>query len=164
MRSKPIERLEGRILLADVPAGFIDAQVASNLFSPTAMAVAPDGRVFFTTQNGQIRVVKNGQLLAAPFATVNANAESERGLLGITFDPNFTTNAYVYVYYTADGSSIHNRVSRFTANGDVASGGEAVLLDFPDIDGAIFHMGGALNFGPDGKLYVAVGDHQDGPK
>src|SRR5688500_18247691 len=159
-----VEPLEPRALLADVPAGFTDTQIAANLNSPTAMAVAPDGRVFFTQQNGQIRVVKNGQLLSTPFATVTANADAERGLLGITFDPNFASNRYVYVYYTANSPNVHNRVSRFTASstGDVASGGETVLLDLPDIDGAIYHMGGALNFGPDGKLYCAVGDHQDG--
>ena len=156
-----IEQLEPRLVLADVPAGFTDAQVASNLFSPTAMAIAPDGRIFFTTQNGQVRVIKDGQHLSVPFATVNANADGERGLLGITFDPNFASNHFVYVYYTANQSMPHNRVSRFTASGDVASGGETVLLNLPDIGDAIYHMGGALHFGPDGKLYVAVGDHQD---
>src|SRR5687768_7064597 len=164
MRLNPIEQLEGRLLFADVPDGFVDAQVASGLFSPTAMAVAPDGRIFFTTQNGQVRVVKNGQLLPDPFATVSANAQAERGLLGITVDPNFATNRFVYVYYTATSPNLHNRVSRFTATGDVASGGESVILDLPHIDGAMFHMGGALHFGADDKLYVAVGDHQDGPQ
>src|SRR5688572_23590314 len=136
MRLKPIEQLERRLLLADVPDGFVDAQVASNLFSPTAMALAPDGRIFFTTQNGQVRVVKNGQLLPDPFATVSANSEGERGLLGITFDPDFSSNRFVYVYYTASSPSLHNRVSRFTASGDVASGGETVILDLPDIGDA----------------------------
>ena len=156
-----VEQLETRKLLADVPEGFTDAQVASSLFSPTAMAVAPDGRIFFTTQNGQVRVIKDGQHLTDPFSTVNANAEAERGLLGITFDPDFASNHFVYVYYTSNEPALHNRVSRFTAAGDVATGGETVILDLPDVGGAIYHMGGALHFGPDGKLYVAVGDHQD---
>ena len=159
-----IEQLEFRALLADVPAGFTDAQVAANLSSPTAMAIAPDGRIFVAQQGGAIRVIKDGQLLPDPFATVAANSSAERGLLGITFDPQFTTNHYVYVYYTAAAPTAHNRVSRFTAAGDVASGIETALLDFPDIGGAIYHMGGALHFGPDAKLYIAVGDHQDGGK
>src|SRR5687768_12160597 len=79
-----VEPLEPGAVLADGPAGLTDTQVAAKLNSPTAMAVAPDGRVFFTQQNGQIRGVKNGQLLSAPFATVTANADAERGLLGIT--------------------------------------------------------------------------------
>ena len=164
MSTNLIEQLERRALLADVPAGFTDAQVAANLSSPTAMAIAPDGRIFVAQQDGAVRVIKDGQLLPDPFATVAANSSAERGLLGITFDPDFTSNHYVYVYYTASAPTAHNRVSRFTAIGDVAAGPETALLDFPDIGGAIYHMGGALHFGADGKLYIAVGDHQDGGK
>src|SRR5512145_1639465 len=97
--TSPIEPLERRLLLATVPPGFTDAQVAANLTSPTAMALAPDGRVFVAQQNGVIRVIKNGQLLATPFTTItNINFEMERGLVGITFDPNFADNHFVYVY------------------------------------------------------------------
>jgi glucose/arabinose dehydrogenase len=163
-RRRNIEALEPRALLASVPPGFVDAQVVANLSSPTAMAIAPDGRLFVAQQNGAVRVIKDGQLLPQNFATVNANSSAERGLLGITFDPNFATNHYVYVYYTAAAPTAHNRVSRFTAIGDIATGIETTLLDFPAIGGAIYHMGGALHFGPDGKLYIAVGDHQDGGK
>jgi glucose/arabinose dehydrogenase len=88
----------------------------------------------------------------------------ETGLLGIAFDPDFASNQYVYVYYTAGpgalryGGSPKNRVSRFRANGDVAAlGSEKILLDNIPAD-AGNHNGGAIHFGPDGKLYIAVGD------
>ena len=155
-----IEGLEHRTLLASVPAGFTDAHVAGGLNSPTAMAVAPDGRIFVAQQHGQIRVIKNGQLLSTPFASVTVNSQNERGLGGIVLDPQFATNGYVYVYYTATSPILHNRVARFTASGDVAVGGShTTILDLPDLIGAINHMGGAMHFGADGKLYVAVGNH-----
>lgn len=144
-----------------VPDGFTVTQVATGIKSPTAMELAPDGRIFVAEQAGAVRVIKNGVLLTTPFATVTTDFQYERGLLGVTLDPNFTTNHYVYVYYTATTPTEHNRVSRFTANGDVAAGSETVLLDLPDINGAIWHMGGALHFGPDGMLYIGVGQHQD---
>ena len=92
----------------------------------------------------QLRVIKNGALLATPFLTVTVNSSGERGLLGVAFDPNFATNQFVYVYYTATTPAIHNRVSRFTANGDVAvAGSEIVLLDLNNLSSATNHNGGA---------------------
>jgi glucose/arabinose dehydrogenase len=153
------EPLEGRTLLS-VPAGFTQSLVAGGIASPTAMAVAPDGRVFVSQKAGQLRVVKNGQLLSTPFLTVNTTNVGERGLLGIAFDPDFAANKYVYVYYTATSPAPHNRVSRFTAGGDVAvAGSEKVLLDQPALGTATNHNGGDMHFGPDGKLYIAVGEN-----
>jgi len=69
----------------------------------------------------------------------------------------------VYVYYTATTPAIHNRISRFTANGDVAvPGSEVALLDLNNLSSATNHNGGALAFGPDGKLYAAVGENANG--
>ena len=100
-RHRPCEALESRLHLAAVPPGFADnAAHVSGLAAPTSMEFAPDGRIFVTQQGGALRVVKNGALLATPFATVNTNFSGERGLLGVTFDPNFTANGHVYVYYT----------------------------------------------------------------
>jgi glucose/arabinose dehydrogenase len=145
---------------ATLPSGFAETQVASGLASPTAMAFAPDGRLFICQQGGQLRVVKNGALLATPFLTVTVNSSGERGLLGVAFDPDFTTNQFVYVYYTATTPSIHNRVSRFTANGDTAvPGSETVILDLNNLSSATNHNGGAIHFGPDGMLYIAVGEN-----
>jgi glucose/arabinose dehydrogenase len=138
--------------------------VASGLSNPTAMAFAPDGRLFVTQQGGQLRVIKNGALLPAPFLTLTVNASGERGLLGIAFDPNFGSNQFIYVYYTATSPAIHNRISRFTASGDVVNPGvpEEVILDFDNLSGATNHNGGAIHFGLDGKLYAAHGENANG--
>src|SRR5262245_18078135 len=77
---------------ATVPTGFTDAVVAGWLNNPTAMALAPDGRIFVVHQGGALRVVKNGVLLPTPFLTVTVDSAGERGLLGIAFDPNFVSN------------------------------------------------------------------------
>ena len=146
---------------ATLPAGFAETQVGSDLSgTPTAMDFAPDGRLFVCLQEGQLRVIENGVLLATPFVTVTTTANGERGLLGIAFDPNFASNQFVYVYYTDITAPIHNRVSRFTANGNVAvAGSELVILELDNLSGATNHNGGGIHFGPDGKLYVGVGEN-----
>ena len=77
---------------ASVPPGFTDSLVASGLTNPTAMALAPDGRIFVCEQGGNLRVIKNGTLLATPFLSVTVDSSGERGLLGVAFDPNFVSN------------------------------------------------------------------------
>src|SRR2546425_6986746 len=120
-RCPVVEPLETRQLLT-VPAGFAESVVATGLNSPTTMAVAPDGRVFVALQNGNVRIVKDGVLLPTPFVNVREDSSDERGLLGITFDPDFAQNHYVYLYYTKKDNAplvAHNVVSRFVADGDV---------------------------------------------
>jgi glucose/arabinose dehydrogenase len=151
--------VSGPATAATVPPGFAESQVAAGLQNPTAMAFAPDGRLFVCEQGGQLRIIKDGGLVPAPFVTVTVNSFGERGLLGVAFDPAFDTNQFVYVYYTATTPTLHNRVSRFTANGDLAvPGSEVVLLELETL-GASNHNGGAIHFGVDGKLYVAVGEN-----
>lgn len=149
--------------LAMVPPDFSEATVVSGLASPTAMAMAPDGRIFVCEQGGRLRVVKGNALLSAPFLAVSVNSEGERGLLGIAFDPAFASTRHIFIYYTVSTSPRHNRLSRFTAsasNPDVAeTGSETVLLELDDLSSATNHNGGAIHFGADGKLYVAVGEN-----
>lgn len=146
---------------ATLPPGFVEAQFGSNVgSSPTAMAFAPDGRLFVCRQGGELRVIKNGALLATPFVTLPVTSGGERGLLGVAFEPNFAANQFVYLYYTTSTAPIHNRISRFTASGDLAvAGSETVLMDLDNLSSATNHNGGAIHFGPDGKLYVAVGEN-----
>jgi glucose/arabinose dehydrogenase len=113
-------------------------------------------------QGGAMRVVENGVLLPAPFMTLSVNSVGERGLLGVAFHPNFANNNFVYAYYTVSTNPIHNRISRFVANGNVVvSSSEQILVDLPSLS-ATNHNGGAIHFGADGKLYVAVGDNAVG--
>ena len=147
---------------AALPAGFSRASLQGTLAAAVAMGVAPDGRLFVCEQRGTLRIFKNGTLLAAPFATLPTQAVGERGLLGVTFDPAFSSNGYVYVYYTAAAPVTHNRISRLTAdpaNPDVAlAASEVPLVELPAL-GATNHNGGAIHFGPDGKLYAGVGEN-----
>src|ERR1044072_9024378 len=147
---------------ATLPAGFTETAIAG-LSNPTAMEIAPDGRIFVCQQGGSLRVIKNGVLLPTPFVTLSVDSSGVRGLLGIAFDPNFAGNNFLYVYYTVSTTPRHNRISRFTANGDVAvAGSETVILDLDNLSSATNHNGGAIHFGPDGQLYVAVGDNANG--
>lgn len=147
------------IAAATLPSGFTETQI-SGLSGPTAMEIALDGRIFVCLQGGQLRVIKNGALLPTPFLSLTVDSSGERGLLGVAFDPNFQSNNFVYVYYTVNTSPRHNRVSRFTANGDVVlANSEVAILDLENLTAATNHNGGAIHFGPDGKLYVAVGEN-----
>ena len=146
-----------------LPQGFTQLPFAEGFGSQlTALSVAPDGRLFVTEKGGAVRVVKNGALLLQPFATLAVLGGSERGLLGIALSPNFQITGYVYVYYTTATNGAHNRISRILALGDVAASTEEILVDLPTLSTAENHNGGAMAFGADGKLFVAVGDNANG--
>ncbi|GAB4036060.1 PQQ-dependent sugar dehydrogenase [Spirosoma jeollabukense] len=148
------------------PTNFTQVAVATGLNAPTVAVAAPDGRIFVALQGGTLRVVKDGTLLPTPFVQLTVNSAGERGLLGIAFDPAFTTNQFVYLYYTVPTSgtvTVHNRISRFTANGDVAvAGSETIILELDALSTATNHNGGTIVFGPDQKLYVGVGENANG--
>jgi glucose/arabinose dehydrogenase len=145
------------------PLGFSRAQVAAGLDQPTAFAFERD-RIFVTEKNsGRVKVVRaDGTVRSNPYVTLKVSANSERGLLGIAVDPQFTTNRFVYVYYTTGpgalnyGGSPKNRVSRFKSSNGVGTQ-ETILFDGLPSD-AGNHNGGDIHFGLDGKLYIAVGD------
>ena len=146
-----------------LPTGFTDTEWVSGLNRPYQMEFAPDGRLFVSQQGGKLRVIKNGVLLPTPFLTVPVDSTGDRGLIGIAFDPAFSSNHFVYVYYTAATPVSHNRVSRFTANGDVAvAGSEQVLIELTDLGTSTLHNGGSIHFGIDGKLYISTGDNVQG--
>jgi glucose/arabinose dehydrogenase len=148
-----------------VPAGFVDEVVASGLRNPTAMAFAPDGRLVVTEQGGTARIVVGGVLQTTPFATMSVDSRGERGLLGVAFHPNFASNRYVYFYRTmpaAAGRAARNRITRFTVSRNAVVASSAVtIVEFDDLTDRSNHNGGAITFGKDGKLYVAVGDNGD---
>ena len=134
--------------------------VASGLSDPLYLtAPAGDPRLFIVEQAGRIRIVKDGRLLATPFLDIvdSVGSGGERGLLSVAFHPRYATNGYFYVNYTDKHGD--TRVKRFAAaaDPDVAdrgSGKQILFVAQPYSN----HNGGLILFGPDGKLYVGMGD------
>ena len=130
------------------------------------MTFAPDGRLFFTQKNsGEIRIMKDSQVINVPFVKVDDLFVGwEQGMLGITLEPEFPQNHYVYVYYTSidnKTNEVFNKVVRFTDQDNKGSE-KTVLLDRIFAEKG-YHSGGALAFGPDDKLYITVGDATEHP-
>jgi glucose/arabinose dehydrogenase/PKD repeat protein len=150
-----------------VPVGFEDTLV-TKITGPTAVTFAPDGRMLATGKAGILIVFKDGLQTTALDITAKTCSDKERGLLGVAVDPAFTTNHYIYLYYTFkklgncdynSASGPVNRLSRFVLadNNVVNPASETVLIDnIPQPDG--IHNAGDLHFGKDGFLYVTVGD------
>ncbi len=140
------------------PANFSQVSVATGISNPTVLAFAPDGRIFVAQQNGALLVIKSGVKLSTPAIQLTVNSSGERGLIGIALHPGFSTNGFVYLYYTLSNGS-RNRVSRFTMSGDVINpSSEVVILDLDPLSTATNHNGGAMHF-KDDKLYIAIGEN-----
>jgi glucose/arabinose dehydrogenase len=146
---------------AAVPTGFSDTVVAK-ITLPVGIDATPDGRLMVTTKPGKFYVVKGSTTTLAldisAATCAKAPGGDERGMLSVAVDPNFASNNFIYIYYSANKSGgCFNRVSRFTMSGNtVASGSEKVLID--NIKGDGFHNAGDIVFGGDGNLLISVGD------
>lgn len=144
-------------LAGEWKSGYVQSLVTDQLFRPTSIAVAPDGRIFVSEKSGTVKIIEEGVLLSTPFLSLDVDQYGERGLSSIVLDPDFDETGYVYVYYNVRDKN-HNRLSRFTANGNAAiPGSETVLMDLDQLEANI-HNGGAMRFSVDGKLFIATGD------
>jgi uncharacterized protein (TIGR03437 family) len=135
--------------------------IASGISAPTDIQNAGDGsgRLFLVQQNGIVRVLRNGSLLPDPFLDIRSRTagNSERGLLGLAFPPGFEQKQRFYVDYTDRNGNTVIAMYRVTSNPNVAdAGSEAVLLNITQPFAN--HNGGQIRFGPDGYLYIAMGD------
>jgi glucose/arabinose dehydrogenase len=150
-------------------------EVGTGFTKPIAVVAAPgvSNRLFVVEQHsGQIRILDpvSKTIAATPFVTVSGvTTGSEQGLLGLAFDPNYTTNGRFYVNCTRSGAAAgdssgsgggHTEILRYTANGSPTSpttaGSETLVLAFNQPENN--HNGGWIGFGPDGKFYIATGD------
>lgn len=138
-------------------------EVASGLTRPLYAAHAGDnsGRLFIVEQDGLIRILKDGQLNASPFLDVThlVNRDgSEQGLLGLAFHPQFSENGQFFVNYTAlDGDTVIARYTVSSTDADLADASSASIILTVD-DPYANHNAGQLAFGPDGYLYIGMGD------
>ena len=130
--------LEDRLTPVTLPPGFASSQFVGSLSQPTALEELPDGRFLIAQQGGALRVVSADGQSVSTAITLNVNSVGERGLLGVTHDPNFAANGFVYLYYTVPqgiATTLHNRVSRFTLNGNsIDAASEFILVDLEDLN------------------------------
>lgn len=148
---------------ARLPAGFSQRTVVRRLTRATDMAFAPDGRLFITLKHGVVRYRRtNGSVATLLDFSRKIDDTGERGLLGIAVDPRFGTNHHLYLVYThrATGTQpIRNRLVRVTVrNGRLARDSERTLFRFNG-QRATNHVGGSVQVGRDGKLYVSHGEN-----
>ena len=137
---------------------------ASGLTNPVDIANCGDSRLFVVQQNGIIRIIEeNGTVLTDPFLNISSQVASsgERGLLGLAFHPQYATNGYFFVNYTraSDGATV---IARYYAapGANIADPlGETIMSINQPYNN---HNGGCLRFGPDGYLYIAMGDGGSG--
>ena len=135
-------------------------EVASGLNGPVYVtAPANDARLFVVEQVGRIRIIESGQLLTTPFLDITSRVSTggERGMFSVAFHPQYRTNGFFYVYFT--GPSGELRIERFTvsSNANLANAASAkVILTVPHPRSN--HNGGLAMFGPDGMLYLGLGD------
>ena len=161
--------LDGVVFTAADGTRFGIETVATGLEAPGSLAFAPDGRLFLAEGPGRIRVLTSGGLAPEPemafqpepaFALTNASAVGWPVISGLALDPEFTRNSYVYLLQTDDWyrGAPAARLVRYRA------GGEALIRTGTLLDGlppASLHGGGRLRIGPDGLLYVTLGDARD---
>ena len=161
---KIVVLLLGSALPATSLAGPSTQVVADHLEIPWALAFAPDSRTFFTERTGRLRVINaDGTLQDAPVITLGVDAVSdfraigEGGLMGLEIDPDFANNGYLYIdYMHGSPLSLRLAVGRLIEDGAGNAIFDATLVD--NIPGGQIHDGGRIKIGPDGKLYMTVGD------
>ncbi|TDF97467.1 PQQ-dependent sugar dehydrogenase, partial [Paenibacillus piri] len=141
--------------------------IAENLHIPWAFDMAKNGTLYFTERNGKVRLMRGDQLRSEPVIDLSANLflKGESGLLGMVLDPNFETNRYMYVYqsYIKSGTATANRVLRLVVSqdGNTAAIDKTLLDDLPatPTNGNGNHSGGRIKIGPDGYMYITVGEN-----
>jgi glucose/arabinose dehydrogenase len=154
-----IFNLSGDTSTQHITVGFDRTVLASGLNQPTDFRFLPDGRILIAEKTGAIRIYKNGQLLDQPLVVLPVSTGGESGLQGFAVDPQFRSDGsgYLYVAYTTVDK--HERLSRIAVTGDTVAS-EQILLESTQTS-TDFHHGGAIAFGPDGKLYWGVGDNRN---
>lgn len=145
-------------------------QYATGFLSPVDITHAGDDRLFVVERSGRIKIIdETGTVVSTPFLDIdnlvaNTSGQSERGLLGLAFHPDYLTNGYFFVNYIDNsGDTQIARYSRDNSNINIADpNSETIILSIDQPDNTTNHNGGCIKFGPDGYLYIGMGDGGSG--
>ncbi len=149
----------GNAAFPDLPPGFAKVELAKGLKNPTVFAFGPNGDIYIAQQRGAMLLDRGGVIQPTPVMTLNTDNLTETGVLGMALDPNFATNGYMYVAYTTPDE--HAQLSQFTITGGGTTGSlasEVVYMRGNELQSA-HHSVNDVHIGPDGKLWVSVGDN-----
>lgn len=162
IKTRPIEKINTISPLKPTPIAINKQKitiVADNLNVPWELVFLPDKSLLFTERVGNLKIISNGKInLISKISDVKIYGEG--GLLGLALSPNFSSNHYIFVYYTFSGkdNKTLNRVVRYKFENNSLSDKKIIVDNIP---GAIFHNGGRIKFGPDKFLYITTGDSQN---
>jgi glucose/arabinose dehydrogenase len=131
--------------------------VAENLYVPWSIVFTDSNRILITERNGKLRIILDGKLLQEPLKEFDeVSAKGEAGLLGLTLDPDYKNNKFLYISYAYGSAGKMNvKIVRYKDYGDKLDE-EKVIID--GLPAESYHAGCRLRFGPDGKLYITTGD------
>ncbi len=131
-----------------------------NTQNPTALDIAPDGRIFFIERAGALRIYEPETGTTTTAGTLPVITTNEDGLVGIALDPDFANNNWIYLFYSPSTGGSVQHISRFTMSGNTLDrSSEVVILEIPVQRVQCCHTGGALQFDTEGNLFIAVGDN-----
>jgi cytochrome c len=139
---------------------FAKVQLAEGFDEPMEMAITPEGKVIVVERKGAIKLYSPGANGARQIATLPVYSGQEDGLLGVALDPQYSSNHFIYFYYSPNDNKPRQRVSRFVLKDDSLNfSSEKVVIEIPTQREECCHSAGSLAFGPDGNLFIAVGDN-----
>jgi glucose/arabinose dehydrogenase len=142
-----------------VNTNFQKVVLDADTLDPMQLDVAPNGRVFYVERGGAVKVWSPLTSSTTTIGNIAVTTLFEDGLLGLALDPNFASNQWLYLFYSAVDAN-EQRVSRFTLVGNQLDlGSEKIMLRIPVQRTNCCHAAGSLDFGPDGTLYIATGDN-----
>ncbi|MEV8513509.1 ThuA domain-containing protein [Dactylosporangium sp. NPDC051484] len=147
---------------ASLTSSFEKIKLDGNTNNPMELAVAPDGRVFYIERDGRVQIVKPDTHKTVTAVTIPVFTGNEDGMLGLTLDPNFAQNHWVYLYYSPAAGPPRNILGRFTVTGDtIDPASEKQVLVVTTQRNTCCHEGGSMTFDSHGNLFLATGDNSN---